>query len=72
MKTVTLQIKDEINDKFFLLLEHFSKSEIKILDESEYISDDDYLRSQKGMVESIIKAKNEPIENAVTLENLDW
>ena len=40
--------------------------------ETKYISDDDYLRSIKGMEESIIQASNEPIENYVTSDKLDW
>ncbi|MGK0291032.1 MAG: hypothetical protein ACI86H_002499 [bacterium] len=72
MKTVTLKIDDSINDKFLWLLEHFSKNEIMILDQSEYISDDEYLRSVNGMVKSIKKAKQEPEENGVTLDKLEW
>lgn len=72
MKTVTLKIDDSINDKFLWLLEHFSSNEIKILDQSEYISDDDYLRSIEGMVQSIQEARNESIDKAVKLDNLDW
>lgn len=72
MKTVTLKIDDSINDKFLWLLEHFSANEIKILEQSEYISDDDYLRSIDGMVQSIQEARNEPIDKAVKLDDLDW
>ncbi len=72
MKTVTLRIDDSINDKFLGLLKHFSSNEIKILDQSEYISDDDYLKSINGMVQSINEARNEPIANGVTLDKLDW
>lgn len=72
MKSVTLKIDDSINDKFLWLLEHFSSNEIKILDQSEYISDDDYLRSIEGMVQSIQEARNESIDKAVKLDDLDW
>ncbi len=72
MKTVTLKIDDSINDKFLWLLEHFSANEIKILEQSEYVSDDDYLRSIDGMVQSIQEARNEPIDKAVKLDDLDW
>lgn len=72
MKTVTLKIDDSINDKFLWLLEHFSANEIKILEQSEYVSDDDYLRSIDGMVQSIQAARNEPIDKAVKLDDLDW
>ena len=72
MKTVTLRIDDSIDEKFQWLLEHFKNSEISILDQDEYVTDDEYLRSIRGMVDSIKKAKNEPIENGVSLEALDW
>ena len=38
----------------------------------EAISDDEYLRSIDGMVESIQKARNEPIESCVPLGELEW
>ena len=69
---VTLKIDDSINEKFLWLLDHFSDSEIKILDQDKFISDDEYLRSIHGMVESIKEARNEPKENGVTLDKLDW
>lgn len=72
MRTITLKIDDSINEKFLWLLEHFSDDEIKILDESEYVSDDDYLRSIEGIVESIKEARNEPAESGVTIDELDW
>jgi len=72
MKTLTLKIDDSVNDKFIWLLEHFSSSEIKILEQSEYISDDDYLRSTKGMIKSIHEARNEKKDKGVTPEKLEW
>ena len=72
MKTITLKVDDSINDKFLWLLKHFSANEIKILEHSDYISDDDYLNSINGMVQSINEARNEPIANGVTLDKLDW
>jgi hypothetical protein len=54
------------------LLKHFSKNEIKILEQSKYLNDDEYLRSIKGMVNSIQKARVESIENGVTLDKLEW
>ncbi len=72
MQTVTLKIDDSINEKFFWLLNHFSKNEIKILEQSEYMSDDDYLRKINGMVQSVKEAQNEPIERGVTLDKLEW
>ena len=71
MKTVTLRINEGILEKFLWLLTHF-KNDIKILDQSEYISDDEYLRSIDGMVESIQEARNEPNHHGVTLDKLDW
>jgi hypothetical protein len=68
----SLKIEDNISDKFLWLLNHFSQNEVEILDKTTYQSDDDYLRSIKGMEESIIQASNEPIENYVTSDKLDW
>lgn len=72
MKTVTLKIDDSVHEKFIGLLEHFSPHEIAILEQTEYIDDDSYIRSVDGMVESIIEAKNEPLEKGVKLDKLDW
>ena len=72
MQTITLKLEDSISDKFLWLLNHFSQKEVEILDKTTYQSDDDYLRSIKGMEESIIQASNEPIENYVTADKLDW
>ena len=72
METITLNIDDSIKDKFFGLLNHFSKNEIQILERYESISDDEYLRSIDGMVQSVMEARNEAIENGVTLDKLDW
>jgi len=72
MQTVTLKLEDSISDKFLWLLSHFDKKEISIIDKDEYISDDEYLRSIDGMVESILKARNEPIEKGVILDKLEW
>jgi hypothetical protein len=72
MQTVTLKIEDSINDKFLWLLNHFSANEVEILDKTTYQSDDAYLRSIKGMEESILQASNEPIENYITADKLEW
>jgi len=72
MKTITLKIDDTINDKFHWLLDHFSPSEISILEQSEYISDNNYLNSVNGMVQSIKEARSEPINKGVKLDKLDW
>ena len=71
MKTVTLRIDDGIIEKFLWLLKHFA-NEIKILDQSDYVSDDEYLRSIDGMVQSIQEARKEPDCNGITLDKLDW
>jgi len=72
MQTVTLKIEDNISDKFLWLLNHFSQNEVEILDKTTYQNDDDYLRNINGMEQSIIQASNEPIENYVTSDKLDW
>ena len=72
MQTVTLKIEDSISDKFLWLLSHFSQNEVEILEKTTYQNDDEYLRSIKGMEQSIIDASNEPIENYVTADKLDW
>lgn len=72
MRTITLQISDSINDKFLWLLDRFSRDEIKILEQSDYISDDEYLRGVEGVVQSIQSARVESIEQGVTIDNLDW
>jgi len=72
MQTVTLNIEDGIYDKFTWLLNHFSKKEIEVIEKSKYISDDEYLKSIKGMEQSIIDASNEDINNFVTADKLDW
>ncbi len=72
MQTITLKLEDSVNDKFLWLLNHFDKQEISIIDKDEYISDDEYLRSIDGMVESILEARSEPIEKGVTIDKLEW
>lgn len=72
MKTVTLKIDDSINEKFLWLLDHFSANEVKILEQSEYVSDDEYLRTIEGMVQSIKDARSESIENGISLDKLAW
>jgi len=72
MQTITLKLEDTISDKFLWLLNHFSQNEVEILDKTTYQSDDEYLKSIKGMKQSIIDASNEPIENYVTADKLDW
>ena len=58
--------------KFIWLLKHFSPGEISIVEIDEYLSDDDYLRSQEGMVESIKAARDEPLDKGVSLQDLNW
>ena len=72
MQTVTLKIEDSISDKFLWLLSHFNKKEIQILEQTEYINDDEYLRSIDGMVDSILEAREESMDKAITLDKLEW
>jgi hypothetical protein len=72
MQTVTLQVQDATYDKFLWLINHFSKQEVTVLEQSKYISDDTYLRNIDGMVQSIQEARSEPIEKGVTLDKLEW
>ena len=72
MRTITLKVDDSVSDKFLWLLDRFSKDEIKILDQSDYVSDDEYLRGIEGIVQSVKAARAEPIEQGVTLDKLDW
>ncbi len=72
MKTITLKIDDNVNDNFLWLLKHFSDNELRILEQAEYVDDDAYLRSIEGMVQNILDARSEPMENAKPLEQLDW
>lgn len=72
MQTITLKIDDKVSEKFFWLLNHFSKNEVTILDQTEFKNDDEYLRSIEGMEQSIIDASSEPHQNCVTIDKLDW
>ena len=68
MRTITLQIDDSINEKFLWLLDRFSRDEIKILEQSDYVSDDEYLRGIEGMIQNIQTARNESIEQSLSLD----
>lgn len=72
MRTITLQIDDSVNEKFLWLLDRFSRDEIKIIEQSDYVSDDEYLRGIEGMVQIIQTARSESIEKGLTLDELDW
>ncbi|MCK5719791.1 MAG: hypothetical protein KAH84_07565 [Thiomargarita sp.] len=72
MQTITLKIEDSINEKFLWLLNHFSKNEIEILDKMTYQTDDDFLKSIKGMEDSIIEDSKSPMKNYITEDKLDW
>ena len=72
MRTITLQIDDSIREKFLWLLDRFSRDEIKILEQSDYVSDDEYLRGIEGMIQSIQAARDESIEQSLSLDELDW
>ena len=67
-----MQIDDSVNEKFLWLLDRFSRDEIKILDQSDYVSDDEYLRGIEGMIQTIQTARNESIEESLSLDELDW
>ncbi|GCE62910.1 MAG: hypothetical protein DWQ54_23000 [Microcystis flos-aquae TF09] len=68
MRTITLQIDDSISEKFLWLLDRFSRDEIKILEQSDYVSDDEYLRGIEGMIQSIQAARDPAFltKNAIT------
>jgi len=72
MQTITLKVEDNISEKFLWLLNHFTKKEVTILDQTTFKNDDVYLKSIKGMEQSIIDASNEPKENFVPIDKLDW
>jgi hypothetical protein len=72
MRTITLQIDDSVNEKFLWLLDRFSRDEIKILEQSDYVSDDEYLRGIEGMIQTIQTARDESIEQSLSLDELDW
>jgi len=72
MRTITLKIDDSISDKFLWLLAHFSNDEVKIIEQSIYVSDDEYLRGIEGMVQSIQEGRSESIDQGLTLDELDW
>ncbi len=44
----------------------------RLLDRSDCVSDDEYLRSIDGMVHSIQEARREQDCNGVTLHKLEW
>jgi hypothetical protein len=67
-----LQIDDSISEKFLWLLDRFSRDEIKILEQSDYVSDDEYLRGIEGMIQTIQAARDESIEQSLSLDELDW
>jgi hypothetical protein len=72
MRTITLQIDDSVNENFLCLLDRFSRDEIKILEQSDYVSDDEYLRGIEGMIQTIQTARDESIEQGLSLDELDW
>ena len=72
MKIITLKVEDSIDEKFLWLLNHFSKNEIEILDRTTYQTDDEYLKSIKGMEESIVEDSKSAMKDYVTEDKLDW
>ena len=71
MTTVTLKIDESVDEQFSSFLAQFSSSEMQIHEQSEYMSDDEYLRSINGMAQSLHDAKREPPEKGVTLDKLE-
>ena len=61
-----------IHENLTWLLEHFSGRGITILEQAEYLSDDDFLGSIDGMVLSLQDTRQEPSEYGVTLDKLEW
>ena len=61
MQTITLQIENNIFDKFSWLLKHFSKNEIKIVndielkklsqDDFDFVSEDELLKMKKSTLD---------------------
>lgn len=49
-----------------------ARREIKEGKSNRFISDDEYLRSIDGIVQSIREAREELEHNGVTLDKLDW
>ena len=68
MRTITLKIDESISERFLWLLSHFAPEEVQILDQSDYLSDEDYLRGIPGMVESLQAARHEPLEQGKPLD----
>ncbi len=61
-----------IHENLTWLLEHFSGRGITILEQAEYLSDDDFLGSIDGMVQSLQDTRQEPSEYGVTLDKPEW
>ena len=72
MQTITLKVEDNISEKFLWLLNHFTKKEVTILEQTKFKNDDEYLKSIESMEQSIIDASNESNKNFVTIDKLDW
>jgi len=62
MQTLTLKIDDGISEKFLWLLNQFNKKEVEILENTKYQTDDEYLKSIKGMEDSIIDASRDELD----------
>lgn len=72
MIEITLKIDDRIADNFLWLLSTHFDGEIKILEYSDHVTEDNYLRSIPGMVESLKKAREEPVKNGICMQTLGW
>ena len=46
--------------------------QLQSLERPNYVTDDEYLRSIDGMVQSIKDVREEPESKGVTLDKLDW
>ena len=72
MKTLTLQIDEQVSEKFMWLLQHFAASEVKIVELEEGLTDEAYLRNIDGMVDSLQQARQESLQRGVSINQLDW
>ena len=72
MQVLTLEVNDTVSEKLTWLLGHFEPNEVKIIDQDTYVDDDTYLRSVKGMTESLKSAQREPVEQGTPLSELNW
>ena len=53
-------------------MERNAENKKTVLEQSDFLSDDEYLRAIPEMVDSIHKSKKESTESAVTEKKLEW